>query len=346
MPSHTTTSTWQDFLKEMEELRKTFPTANAGTAPDASFGVPGFDAGKVQKEIGTAREELGTAQDELAGLRTRRYSEEYDAMGLGNIQNQIASLDTKLAEEKQRRDDSVSKTRRNPYYSAATITGESSEIERQANRTINNLIEQRNSLASQYNSAVQDIRQRIDDETADKKQEVANLQYNLDSLTGQLKDYQSALKDELSASESRERWEAEFAFKLQEAERKAQETKSGGTSPRALQKVTDAFGNVSGYFNPDTGETVYYSSQDGGGGAPQSGGVQWMSESDVRSAAKQLFEQGYQPDQVKQSLAERTVRINDSQKSPSDVVDDEWKKRSGGGGFFQSIGNFFKGLFK
>lgn len=214
MPKHY----FEEFEKEFEKIkteRKATPT------PTIIGGV--YDIPKLQADIETTKNQLASAESALTGYQTKRYDEEYGKAGLQTIKDKVATLDSQIASEKQKRDESISKVRRNPYYSAATITGETAEIERLANATINNLIEERNAMANRYNTTLGEITTKVARETADKEREISGLRYNLERLTGQLGTYETIRQQELARGREASQWELDFAFKLEDAKRKRAE---------------------------------------------------------------------------------------------------------------------------
>ncbi|MCB0490524.1 MAG: hypothetical protein KDC99_18755, partial [Cyclobacteriaceae bacterium] len=240
---------WEDFEKQFGELRGV--TTNPATSADSTYGVPlsTFNTDQLQSDISTTESSLKEAEDALQGYRTQRYNEEYEKEGLGELESRIADLDGQISGEKGTRDTSISKTRRNPFYSAATITGETAEIEQQANRNISNLIDERNSLAEQYNSKLGKINNRIALETEDKEREVENLRYSLSRFDQQMSDYRNELRSQLSFDTEAERWEAEFALRLSEF----QEQTKPGTSISEYQADGKLYRDI---FNSETGELI------------------------------------------------------------------------------------------
>ncbi|MFA5169084.1 MAG: hypothetical protein WC530_11210 [Candidatus Omnitrophota bacterium] len=255
MATQPTTATgidWEAFKKQFEQM-KTMTAPTSGSAPDSVSTPMSYDLAGLQTQIKTTQDSLTQAEGALKGLRANRYNEEYSAKGLDTIKNKIGTLDTKIANEKSVRDTSISKTRKNPYYSAANITGESAEIEKAANANINNMIEERNAVAGDYNSAIDEITKKIALETADKEEDVENAKYNLNYLTNQLSTYQQMRSQELSQKESKQEWEMDFALKLEDAERVAKEA--------AKPKTTISEYEAGGYryrdtINSETGEVI------------------------------------------------------------------------------------------
>lgn len=294
----TTTATgidWDAFKKQFEQMK----TITAPTSASASDTPMTYDLAGLQTQIKTTQDTLSQAESALKGLRTNRYNEEYSAKGLDTIKNKIGTLDTKIANEKSVRDTSISKTRKNPYYSAANITGESAEIEKAANANINNMIEERNAAAGDYNSAIDEITKKIALETADKEEDVENAKYNLSYLTNQLSTYQQMRSQELSQKESKQEWEMEFALRLEDAERAAKEA----SKPKTTISEYEAGGyRYRDTINSETGEvikrdklgTASSSSGSGSEGERFSARVAGGQEPDsgLRATAQRLISQG------------------------------------------------------
>jgi hypothetical protein len=301
MATQPTTATgidWEAFKKQFESLKgMTSPTS--ASASDSVSTPMTYDLTGLQTQLKTTQDSLTQAQDALKGLRTNRYNEEYLAKGLSDMQGKIGTLDQQITDEKNTRDVSISKTRKNPYYSAANITGESAEIEKLANSKINNMIEQRNGLAGSYNSAVDEITKKIALETADKEENVQNLEYNLNYLTNQLSTYQQMRSQELSQKESKQQWEMDFALKLEDAERTA--TEAG--KPKTSISEYEAGGNLwRDVINSETGDVIKHENL---GAATKSSSSQSESEkfsarvaggqepdSGLRATAQRLIDQG------------------------------------------------------
>lgn len=293
----------------------------------------GFDLPTLQTNFQDTYGKLQGAESNLQGYQTRRYEEEYGKAGLEGIKGEIDTLDTKIASEKQVRDESVSKVRKNPGYSAATITGETGEIQRMANATINNLIEERNTKAGTYNAKLGEITNKVTMETKDKESEVNNLRYNMQFLGGLLDTYQKTRTTELASQTETARWEKEFELKLYEAQTgRISASKTGGGSS-SMQQVKDTWGNVIGYFDPATGETKYYET-------PQSEQTQQttISDSQLRQNIRAGWKQGYTPDQMKTSLQ---GVVTDKGQNAAAIVDEEWNIKSAPG-----IGGFLGRLFR
>lgn len=356
---------WKQFEKEFAEMQKGFAKP-AATTPDQTIPA-GFDMNALQTQISDTQKKLDTAQGALKNYYTTRYDQEYNTRGLGDIKSKIADLDSKIASEKGTRDESISKTRRNPYYSAATITGESSEIERLANSTINNYVDERNSLAGQYNTTLDEVTKKVAAETAEKEREVDELKYNLGNLTKQLSDYRETLRSELADDKDEEHWQMEFMLKLQDADQRAKDAAKGGGSSTAGERLS---ARIEQGLEPDptlraTAERLLaqgvsdptrlgYSgdlavqleseiaylrgkSPQSSQAPAQSGGT--TSEGAFRREVRDAWKEGYNPEQLKQVYG--GVTFTDSKKSASEIIDDEWRIKTAGG-----IGGFLGRLFR
>lgn len=279
---------WEDFEKQFANLRGATP--NAATGASSTYApLSTYNHVQLQSDIATTTSQLKNAEDSLKGYKSKRYDEEYAKEGLGELESKIATLDGQISGEKGTRDTSVSKTRRNPFYSAATITGETAEIEQQANRNISNLIDERNSLSQQYNTKLGKVNSRIADETADKEREIESLRFNLDRFDRSLSDYRGELRSQLNFDTEAERWEAEFGLRLQEANKKktsVSEFEAGGKLYRDV-------------FNSETGELIKRETL---GNAPVGSG----SSSESERFADRIA-QGVEPDAGLRSAAERLI---------------------------------------
>lgn len=365
--ANNSTIDWTSFQKEMESLRKTFgPQPVSGSSPDATTPA-GFDVNGLQTQISDTQKKLESAQGTLKNYYTTRYDQEYNARGLGDIKTKITDLDSKIAGEKGVRDESISKTRRNPYYSAATITGESSEIERLANAKINNYVDERNSLAGEYNTSLDEVTKKVAAETAEKEREVDELKYNLGNLTKQLSDYRETLRSELSDKKDEEHWQMEFMLKLQGADQRAKDAAKGGGNSTAGERLSARIEQglepdptlrataerllAQGISDPTRlgysgdlavqleSEIAYLRAKNPKSTAAptQTGGN--TAEGTFRREVRDAWKEGYNPEQLKQVYG--GVTFTDSKKSASEIIDDEWRIKTAGG-----IGGFLGRLFR
>lgn len=359
---------WTQFEKQFADLRKSFAQPTSASATDGAGASDGYDLSSLQTQIGTAQQKLDSAQSGLKNYYTTRYDQEYNARGLGDVKNKISNLDSKIAGEKGTRDESISKTRRNPYYSAATITGESSEIERLANSTINNYVDERNSLAGEYNGTLDEVTKKVAAETGEKEREVDELKYNLANLTKQMSDYKDTLRTELDRNSGEQHWEAEFMLKLQEADQRAKEAANKGSGnstaserlstrieqglePDPTLRATAQRLISQGVADPTrlgyTGdlavqleseiEYIRKQSPESTSTPPANTGV--TPEGTFRREIRDAWKEGYNPEQLKQVYG--SVQFSDSKKSAAEVIDDEWRIKTAGG-----VGGFLGRLFR
>ncbi len=253
-PAEKKSVSYDDFVSQYTAIK------GAGAEPKTSVTGGVYDIPKLQTDMENTKSQLESAQSALVGYQTKRYEEEYNNKGLTDIKDKIAKIDSQISDEKNVKDASISKVRRNPYYSAATITGEASEIEKLANANINNLINQRNGLADSYNTTLDEVTKKIAMETSDKQQEVQNMQNNLNWLSNQLATYQTIRSQELATGTEQERWQMDFAQRLAEAEEerkrwedqqkldwyKTQQGEAGGYKPPTSYQEWELAGGEAG----------------------------------------------------------------------------------------------------
>jgi predicted nucleic acid-binding Zn-ribbon protein len=258
------------------------------------------------------------------------------------------------------RDESISKVRKNPYYSAATITGEAGEIERLANARINNYIDERNGLAGEYNGTLDEVTKKVAAETAEKERDVENLKESLSGFKNQYSNYQSELSNQLEKAEDTKRWESEFMLKLQDAEQRAKDANkpSGGSSynqtadermssriaqglePDPTLRATAQRLINQGISDPTrlgySGDLAIQLESEMGWinmQNPQNQSTSYASpaqgttkESAFRREVRDAWKEGYSPDELKQIYG--GVNFSDSKKSVLDIIDDEWKVKN------------------
>lgn len=352
---------WEEFKKQFQDLRDSISPGNT-SAGDLSALT--FDLPTLQKQVSDTTTALNTAQSSLKNFQADTYNKYYNDSGLTTMKDQIAAKDAEITTAKQKRDTSISKTRQNPYYSAANITGESAEIANAANADINNLIEERNSLASQYNSGLDDIAKKVSREAADKQQEVDDYKYNLGNLQQQMANYQNIRSQELQKKSSDEQWAAEFGLKLQELENQTKQNRAdsstewerfssrvaSGSEPDPALRATAQRLLEQGIDDPArtgyTGETAVRIESELGWLKQQLPKDQQApakkttsSESTFRREIRDAWKEGYSPDQLKQAYS--NVQISNSDKSPQQIIDDEWNIKTRGG-FRGWLGRLFR----
>ena len=289
-------SSGKDIYTAGDEPSKQQSVANlsSGLSGVGSDSIFGFDLGTLNTRFQDTYSRVGGLENELQGYQSRRYEEE---------------------------------------YSASTITGETGEIQRLANAKINNLIEERNSKAGTYNSTLGEITQKVAMETKDKEFSLNNLRYDLQFLGGLLDNYNKIRATELQSQRESERWEKEFELQLYNSQtsRINATNSGGGAKTYSKEAVKDAFGNVVGYFDPGTGKTQYYQTQQS-----QQSQATTVKDGDLRTEIRAAWKEGYQPDQLKKNLSSVTT---DKGKSAASIVDEEWqlKNQPGVMGFMRRL---------
>lgn len=354
----TTTIDWKALQKEMEALFG----PSAGSGSDASSDQPDvadYTLSDLQTKISDTQKKLKDAQGTLSNYYTTRYDQEYNVQGLGEVKNKITNIDSKIAGEKLIRDESISKVRKNPYYSAATITGEAGEIERLANARINNYIDERNGLSGQYNGTLDEITKKVAAETAEKERGVEDLKSDLSSFQNQYSNYQSELSKQLEKAEDTKHWESEFMLKLQDAEQRAKESNLKYFSDSSQNTKTSMSDRIAQGLEPDptlrataqrlinqgtmdptrlgyTGELAVEleseidwinkqnpQKQQTSYASPTQGATK---ENAFRREVRDAWKEGYSPDELKQIYG--GINFSDSKKSVSEIIDDEWKVKN------------------
>ena len=161
-----------------------------------------YDIGKIQTDLTTASTSKKAAYNELIGLQSKQYDTEYNKAGLGDLKTKVAGIDSDITDEKRVRDESIDKVRRNPYYSAAIITGEVAEIERTSNARLNRLIDQRNSIAGQFNGGIDNITRKVGYATSDAQTKYSYWESEEKRLSGLVSTYQTELRRQLERKEA------------------------------------------------------------------------------------------------------------------------------------------------
>lgn len=316
-----TDSSGKDIYTTGDEPGKQQSVSNlsSGLSQVGGSSILGFDVGTLNTRFQDTYKQAQDLSADLETYQTRRYDEEYGKAELGKLKDTISSLDTSISQEKNVRDESVSKIRKNPGYSAATITGESGEVQRLANAKIGNLIEERNAKAEDYNARLGEITRKVTSETQGKEAKLNNLRYDLQFLGGLLNTYNQIRSSELSSAKEDERWEREFELKLYDAQTSRLRAGEGGSGTYAKQQVKDAFGNVVGYFDATSGKTTLYEE-------PSSKSqVTTVNEGDLRNEIRSAWKQGFTADQLKTNLSGVAT---DKGKNATQIIDEEWQLKT------------------
>ena len=248
-----------------------------------------YDIGKIQSDLTTASTSKKAAYDELIGLQSGQYETEYNKAGLGDLKTKVTGIDSDITDEKRVRDESIDKVRRNPYYSAATITGEVAEIERTSNARLNRLIDQRNSIAGQFNTGIDDITRKVGYATSDAQTKYSYWESEEKRLSGLVSTYQTELRRQLERKEAAPSvfGTAETGYRQWDPATKTWKMIIPPTPKERVEKfrsIKDPItGKAIGYFNPTTGESHYYSPGElGVPGAPGVSEVGTYTENQMR----------------------------------------------------------------
>lgn len=299
-----------------------------------TFGAGEYNVGKIQTDLGTASTEKKKAYEEMIGLQASLYEDEYSKAGLGDTKTKIETVDQDIANRKAQRDQMILDEKGKPIPQWMITGRKKLEVE-QATADLNQLIDQRNSLASQYNKGIENVTRKVGYGLQDATAKYGYWEGEEKRLTGLMGTYQTLLAQELGREEAGERWEKEFGLeeKLYELQKQKAAT-GGGAKEYAFKPIykKDMFGNttdeVVGYFDPSTGQTVYYTPEEGGseggGETEPTEGFKWYTESDVRTVVNEALDE-MSAEQVKSSFA--NIGISDSSKSVDKIVDEEWSKR-------------------
>lgn len=326
-----TDSAGKDIYTAGDEPSKpqTVSNLSTGLSTVGSGNVLGFDLNTLNSKFQDTYGQIQGLSTDLEDYSTRRYDEEYSKAGLGKTKDEIAALDTSIASEKNVRDESMSKVRKNPGYSAATITGETGEVQKQADSKIGNLIEERNAKAQTYNATLGEITQRVATETQGKQSKLNNLRSDLQLISGLVDSYNKTRSTELSSQTDETHWEKEFELKLYGAQTDRMKT-GDGSGTYAKQQVKDAFGNVTGFFDPVSGQTTPYQTDS------QKQQTTTVNEGELRNEIRAAWKTGLNADQLKTNLANVTT---DKGKNASQVIDEEWqlKNQPGVMGFLRRL---------
>ncbi len=315
-----TDSAGKDIYTAGDEPSKpqTVSNLSTGLSTVGSGNVLGFDLNTLNSKFQDTYGQVQGLSTDLEDYSTRRYDEEYSKAGLGKTKDEIAALDASIASEKNVRDESVSKVRKNPGYSAATITGETGEVQKLADSKIGNLIEERNAKAQTYNATLGEITQRVATETQGKQSKLNSLRSDLQLISGLVDSYNKTRSTELSSQTDETHWEKEFELKLYSAQTDRMKT-GDGSGTYAKQQVKDAFGNVTGFFDPVSGQTTPYQSDS------QKNQTTTVNEGELRNEIRAAWKTGLNADQLKTNLANVTT---DKGKNASQVIDEEWQLKN------------------
>jgi len=329
------------------------PTERA-TELKTQLGKVGEEAPGTE-EFATALAGAGVGATAGAGKETavtgitdfsKLWETEYTKSGLEDVKTKITGVDTDIATRKEQRDKMLLDEMGKPIPQWMITGRKKLEID-EATADLNRMIDQRNSLASQYNTGIGEVTRK----------------------TGYAIDYQKELAKSLREETEAERWEKGFGleeklYELQKTKAEAPNVRTseyevggrrirdtydaetgelikredlgvatGEGAAKGFQVIKNIMGEPIGYFDPNTGESVYYKTEGGeGAGAPGPGvgGIQWFSESDIRTVVNEQLDQNLPADQIKTKFA--NIKASDTNKSVDEIIDEEQSKKTGGRG--------------
>jgi hypothetical protein len=196
-----------------------------------SLDTPTSAPSAYRSEFGTATPQAGTtattspttdynkkredAFSALQNLRTTTYNEEYKTKGLDKVKGQISDLDIEIQNVRNARDESILKTRQNPYLSASALAGDVSKLTDKYNANLNTLIQQRNSLAGDYNTNLKEIETSVDNALRDKAMELEYWGNLADQEEKQKSEYMKMLMEGLKDKQSQGNFERQLAQQLE-----------------------------------------------------------------------------------------------------------------------------------
>lgn len=184
-----------------------------------------------------------TAYNALKDLETTTYNSEYSSRNLGEKKARIATIDSDIAAARSERDAAIAKVRGNPGLSAAQMAGDVKKLADFQNSKINNLIQERNSVATEYNSALGEIDKAVSNKVKDKEREYGYYADLEKTTKDAISEYQKTLREELSSTQKQSNFEKQLAQALEIAQIRAAD---GGTTSYRL--ITD----------PVTGDPLYW----------------------------------------------------------------------------------------
>lgn len=179
------------------------------------------------------------AYKDMQGARSKAYESAYKDKGMERIKDDVSALDTQIGQVRDAMNESVLKTRQNPYLSASALAGDVSKITDKYQADINNLVQQRNALAGQYNTGLSEIETEVENTLSDKAME---LQY-WDGLIKAQAEAESAQQKALIDQLKMDTQSSQFDRQLAQALQIAQMRNADGGSSNSYTLTTDPYGN-------------------------------------------------------------------------------------------------------
>lgn len=213
----------------------------------------GYDVEKIRGDIDTYKTKMDDAFQTYKKSQSETFNKEYETRGLGTKKNQIKDIDDQIAAAREERDNALFKEGVNPNVSAGQLTGKQKKVADFYNSKINNLIDNRNSVASEYNTELGEVTRLSEVASNEAKAEYDYFANLLNRLDSQLGSYRKELLDSLEKEQTQSNWEKELAQALQIAQMK----NTGGGSSKVSLVRDPRTGDPLYWFNPDTQEIEY-----------------------------------------------------------------------------------------
>lgn len=181
--------TWQEREKRLREEK------------EKEYKVSQIEA-DIEEASGNIKTFLSQKPDTVA-----LFNKEYKAAGLENTKTKIEALDIDITQAKRVRDQTLLTEEGKPIPQWM-ITGRRRMILNDTERTISNLIDERNSLTQQYNQNLNEVTAKVGMKQEDTKTEAQRLQGLLDLATGKYERVQKRISEILRGE--REAYEGEL----------------------------------------------------------------------------------------------------------------------------------------
>lgn len=229
------------------------PEPSVTDALRETFDTPSEDRPDPSDRISEAENKRTQSFDTLRNLTTKTFDEEYKKRDLDKSKERMSTLDGDIARLKAERDEAINKVRTNPGLSASQMTGDIKKLADFQNSQINNLIEERNSVASEYNSELESIDRTVQNRVKDAELEFQYWDKLFSEYNTQSQLEAKLLREELLSDQEQENFETQLAQQLQIAGMPSRSSGGGGSTNLRLE-TDPVTGEPLYWFNPSTGE--------------------------------------------------------------------------------------------
>ena len=213
IPTETPTERVTEIRNQLEVGAGATPTPEAPTTETGLGKFTGgeYDISKIQTDLAGASAEKKKAYDAMVGLQTSLYDQEYQKAGLADVKTKIAGVDTDITNRKAQRDQMLLDEMGKPIPQWMITGRKKLEVEA-ATKDLNQLIDQRNSLASQYNTGLENVTRKVEYGIKDASTKYGYWESEESRLSDLSKTYQATLASELSKETQAEQWAKEFGL--------------------------------------------------------------------------------------------------------------------------------------